>query len=430
MLDSISKHYFSAAIGWLSRLVSAGSQIVTIPIIFHYLGVHDYAVFVIIAGLIAWFNLSDFGIGYALQNKLSEQRALQKEYKTLLAKANHLIFWLFIVEVISFSALSPWLQKKLFVSVSSNLPWPVFAATGSLYLALSMFGIAYKVLFAEQKAYIAYLYQLFGVLASILLSVLFSRYVPEHRLAVITVGWVLPQALAALIAFIQVFPFRRSSLDLPFYFALIASAWRFSAFSFFSALVLAVDYIIASRVLSAIDIIIYNSISRVFNVIYFGYSALLAVIWPVMAEALVKAESTLVHEANRLLLRNIAIGVVCIMLFTGLLAYFREYVAHFIGSSEINIHILVVVLFGIYYSLRVWTDTYAMALQAANRMKVFLYAVPVQAALSIVLLYFLGKMYGLAGMMVGMVLCFALTVSWLLPMVHSFNVKQVLSGNS
>ncbi|OZA16002.1 MAG: hypothetical protein B7Y05_01790, partial [Polynucleobacter sp. 24-46-87] len=80
LVIKIPKHIVIACSAWLSRLCTASVQFLVIGILLPYLGKDDYAVFVLIVGLMGWFSLVDMGLGNSIQNFIAESRGRKKNY--------------------------------------------------------------------------------------------------------------------------------------------------------------------------------------------------------------------------------------------------------------------------------------------------------------------------------------------------------------
>jgi hypothetical protein len=86
-------------------------------------------------------------------------------------------------------------------------------------------------------------------------------------------------------------------------------------------------------------------------------------------------------------------------------------------GSGIAVSATLIVGFGIYYSIRVWTDTLAIVLQSMTKLLPLWLSVPVQAALSIGVQWYCVPRYGLYGVLAGLIVSFVLTVAWVFPLV-------------
>jgi O-antigen/teichoic acid export membrane protein len=182
--------------------------------------------------------------------------------------------------------------------------------------------------------------------------------------------------------------------------------------------VLAIDYLVIVKLLSATDIVTYNIVNKVFIMMLFGYSAVLSALWPVLAEKYARKTIEDARLAAKELKRSILMGMLYMILMTGLVVFFRDTIVHvFRIQQAITMPIALLLIFGAYGCIRVWTDTYATALQARSLMKIFLIQTPLQAIIAIALMLWLAH-YGLMGIMVALILSFVTIPCWVLPYYH------------
>ncbi|WP_234832128.1 glycosyltransferase, partial [Salmonella enterica] len=148
-------------------------------------------------------------------------------------------------------------------------------------------------------------------------------------------------------------------------------------FSSLSIIVLQTDYIVMSQKLSAADIIKYTVTMKIFGLMFFIYTAVLQALWPVCAELRVKMQWRKLH---RIIFLNIIGGVFFIGLGTLFIYVLKDYIYSIIANGiDYNISEVVFVLLAVYFSIRVWCDTFAMLLQSMNQLKILWLIVPCQA---------------------------------------------------
>jgi O-antigen/teichoic acid export membrane protein len=87
-----------------------------------------------------------------------------------------------------------------------------------------------------------------------------------------------------------------------------------------------------------------------------------------------------------------------------------------------------VLLLGVYYVVRVWTDSLATVLMSMSYLRPFWLLVPVQALLSAVLQWVLIPKLGIYGVVFGIIGSFLLTVSWGLPLAYFRRAEQHLDA--
>jgi O-antigen/teichoic acid export membrane protein len=86
--------------GIFFQLISAGNQILLLPIFLYFWGLEKYGVWLVIVVISSWFSLLDFGMGHYLPNKLSKlkNREKIKEYSYIL----QMLVPLFLIKSIIF----------------------------------------------------------------------------------------------------------------------------------------------------------------------------------------------------------------------------------------------------------------------------------------------------------------------------------------
>ncbi len=422
----IPGHLWVASSGWISRIINAGIQIISIPILFKVLGLEEYAAFSIIIGLIAWFNLADLGLGTTLQNMISEYRVKNQDIQVLLSKIPALIFFLLIIECILFVLISSPLQRFLFANLNFQANILILPIAGVLYLICAIFSVSYKYLFAQHQGYLAYFYQTLGNIIGFLLILWLYFFKIKVTLLSSLVLWILPQTIFAIVPFFLMTPMRDffSSIDFIFYKRLLGQSWKFFFVMLTANGVLAIDYIIISHILSAQDIINYSTINRIYALISFGYGAVLLAIWPVLAEKYMANDVKSNLSANKEILTTIAGGIIYVMLATLMFLLAKPLILKILGlSGKIELSDYLVLLFCIYTCLRVWVDTHTVALQSRGKMRLFIWTTPLQAIITIPMMIIGVKMLGLYGVIWALILSFLFTSAWIVPLMHYRSLK-------
>jgi len=184
-------------------------------------------------------------------------------------------------------------------------------------------------------------------------------------------------------------------------------------FAVLAAITLKVDYIVMSQVLRGDDIVSYNIASMIFTSIFFIYAALLAALWPSCAEAIARNQW---HEIGGYLRRYISLGIVLIVIATSLIAFLRPQILHLLSpKTPVSLGLGLISVFGVYFVIRVWTDTFGMILQSISAMKIFLIAVPIEAAIAVALQILFVRRFGPMGIPAALIVAYLCTVSWIMP---------------
>lgn len=419
---ALSSHLFVALSSWVSKAIVAGVQVISIRYLLSSLGEEQYAIFSLLSGLLIWCSISDLGVGSSLQNFISEARANKEKYddymKTgIVMSISSCLLFIFLYIVMSKLTASFYLSSFSVIDIEAKQKFFIIASIVFIFVGVG--NVAYKTLFAEMVGWKANVYNAISyVIGFIAIWYLSYKGLPIS----------IDDALIALygpVGFIS-FSYLIYRLftawkgQLRFYIAkkIINRGAGFFIFSFLSILVLQADYIVISQKLSPGDIVKYTVIMKLFGLVFFIYSALLQALWPVCAEYRVKGEW---EKLNKLIYKNISAGVLFICASSCVLYIYQTEVISLLSKGDnYAFDISIFILLALYFSVRVWTDTFAMLLQSMNYLKILWTLVPVQVILCGLLQWFLADYSGINGVLLGLTLSFLLTVAWGLPFAYKY----------
>ncbi|PKX84837.1 MATE family efflux transporter, partial [Pectobacterium peruviense] len=410
---------------WVAKIVIALSQVASIRYLLDMMGEKGYAAFVLLSGLLVWGGIADFGIGSSLQNYISESRARGENYNQYIKASFDIVFlgMLFLVLILYVSSdfLSGiYLSNFSYLEIGNK--GNVFFVASVIFCSVGIGSIICKIWFAEQAGWkanavnaVSYLFGFFGVWFAhkmhMGLSVKLSLAIMFIPLSFFTMFFLVNRYLKDI----------NGDVKVKDYVALIKRGRGFFFFALLSVLVLQADYIVMSQKLSASDIVVYSVLMKIFSLLFFIYSAVLQALWPVCAELCVGKNW---ERLNKIVIINIILGSVFIFLFTFFIFLIKDEIIPFISTKiDLNINYSVFLMFGAYFIIRVWCDTFAMLLQSMNYLKPLLYLVPIQVVVGFSAQWFFTEKYGIVGMLLGLSLSFIATVVWGLPYFYCKLIK-------
>ncbi|PYK31131.1 MAG: hypothetical protein DME57_04880 [Verrucomicrobia bacterium] len=392
---AVPRHLWVAISAWISRAVVAVVSLAAIRILLQSLGTDQYSVFAILSGLTGWFFLADLGTGFAAQNFISERRAKNEPYSDFIAAGTILSLALMTIAAALIFLAAPVASRFLFaqyVDLSLTQKRDLFLIVGLFSSVVALAGFVNKVWYARQLGFLANVAPAIGpVIGFILIKLVAASAVPD-KLYWSCVAFFAPPAILMMIAAATLLPsISRQSFttiwqDIKLILRRGRGHWLFAVLA---AITLKIDYIVMSQSLSGRDIVSYNIASMIFTSIFFIYAAMLAALWPSCAEAIATDRW---HEIGGYLRRYIALGILLISLGLGLIW-----------------------LFGVYFVIRVWTDTFGMILQSISAMKIFLIAVPIEAGIAVALQILFVRRFGTIGIPAALIVAYLCTVSWIMP---------------
>ncbi|MDM2941658.1 MULTISPECIES: MATE family efflux transporter [unclassified Citrobacter] len=424
-LANVPKHLIIAASSWLSKIIIASVQLVSIKFLLEILGEESYAIFTLLTGLLIWFSIADIGVGSSLQNYISELRVKNESYDSYIKAAIHILFASLIIFSGTLFLLSGKVSSLYLSSFSyemkNGLATPFFIAS-VIFITVGIGNVVYKILFAEQLGWKANAINAASYMLG-LLGVFLIRYLNLN--ANITTSLIALYAPVALLPILytlyRYIKIIKIDVSLDNYKSLLSRSTGFLMFSFLSILVLQADYIVISQKLSATDIVKYTVTMKIFGLVFFIYTAVLQALWPLCAELRVKMQW---EKLNKLVFINVFGGVLFISCSTLFIFIFKSYIYSIIAKNiDYRISGMAFVLLAVYFSLRVWCDTFAMLLQSMNQLRILWFIVPCQALIGGAAQWILAGSYGIVGILWGLIISFALTVFWGLPVYYIYKIK-------
>lgn len=404
---------------WMARILQAVLQIYIIRLLTTILNLDEYAMYTLLVALASWIYLSDFGLGVSLQNFISECRAKDKDFSPYIGNVTFLLIILFVILSAVFYAASIYMAPIYLNSFDIPLQSKVFLVyTASLmYLIIALSSIVYKIYYAIHKGYISNIMPAISTIITFILLILVEQYNTflSHKLLYALIFSLIPQAI---ISFLCMFLFLKRErifivCDLSILVSIVKRSLGFWLFGLLATITLQADYFIASNFLNSNDIVLYNTLMRLYALGFFVYNSILLALWPIVNENINRGQ---IEQVLSHLKKYIPLGVLFIVFFSFAFYIFSPFVfSVLVKNTTLNVQIFTISLLCIYFSLRVWTDAFAMVLQSANILKPFWMVVPMQAALSVVCQVFFIKRFGLNGLLYGIIASFILTVAWYLP---------------
>jgi O-antigen/teichoic acid export membrane protein len=204
---------------------------------------------------------------------------------------------------------------------------------------------------------------------------------------------------------------------------LIKEAAPFAFLAISGGAIYNIDVLIMSQLVSSKELSEYGVLQRVLGILMSLYSAVLAANWPSWTEALIRRESkSIIRSAAT----TLTVAMVFMLVTICAITLMRDSIIRFFLPNSGAISATLPILFGLYLLTRMWTDTFAVILQAKGSTRIFWIIVPLQASISIALQLLLGSRFGAPGVLAGLTIALWVTAAWAIPRVV---VRQVFSAN-
>jgi O-antigen/teichoic acid export membrane protein len=421
------------ASAWIGRLLTVLVQFASIRILLEGLGSAEYAVFVVLNSLMAWYYIADFGIGSSLQNYISELRAKGQPFEPYIF-ASVLISTGLLVAFIGIQYLiSPYVAEFIlgkFDFLDTNKKVNLVFDSGVLFICAGIGGVAFKIWYAQHRGYLSNIIPALSMVLGLMAAWCVVSSAWDQKLLLSLTCFIFPSALLSLLS-LSWHGIISARMHLQLQGKILRDILRRSLHFWIMYIVAIValnaDYIVMSQYLSPHEIVIYAISSRAFSFVAFFYTSVYAALWPRFSESIARNDWIFVlHKLKQSLsFSALLIGTFTIVSFF----YMNEMATYLSPREEISIPRPFILMLGCYHVLLAWCYGFSIILQSMSNIKILLIWGSIQAVFSIMLQIIFTPLLGIYGTVLGFVLPFLL-IAWVLPRkVFSYS-KILMSANA
>lgn len=406
------RHVQTTVANWCYRITSAVVQIIGMRLLLMTLGQDRYGVVVILSGILPVFTVFDFGLGNSAQNIISAARAQQRDYGATLRTVLFILGTLSVGLTAFVWCLSPFVAPGLLRSAAFISPITacfLVGLAGSLFATQTAFLVVVKVYYAEHRGYIAN-YVLSGASLASMVSIALIAAGRWTSVGLALCALYLPTSVALLALAVPLFR-RLRSVQRMFSIGqetrlLFSKGMRFGALGLGSLVINRIEFVVLGQVCALQDVVSYKILSSICMFIFMFYSSAQQAIWPICAEnAVTHCEADSERRAYRLIFAGWAFAAVAIAGFI----LMKSLILGFLSPRQpIHLADSSVLLYGCYISVRIWSDTFAMLMQSANRFRLLIGLSMPAGMVGLSAQIFFGKTWGINGLIVGLIIPYTL----------------------
>lgn len=407
-----------------SQFITAITSILSVALTVRYLGIERYGVWLIISTILAWLSLSDFGIGNAITNKLSEtiNQNKHEEEQRYVASA----FWILSIVgilIISFGFILgkvvPWTNLLNVKSTQAALEIPL-----AITLAFVIFGLGFPLSITRnvyrgyQEGYYANVWDIAANIFSLLSIVIVTQFKGGLPILVAAVygSRQLVFVASAIFIFYTHRPWikpdprqvRKTNLR-----PLLNLGLMFITLQLCSLLITQTDSFVIIRILGPIDVAIYSTTWKLFSYTSIIKTLFLSPLWPAYGEANARQD---LHWIKRTLKMSLIVSILVTVIVSGVVAIFaRDIIRVWVGTDLVPSISLIIgmLLMQILWS---WTEPFVVFLNGTSRLKNMIFYGLGTAVINVILTIVFVNLWGIEGAILGTMAGYLILSAWLLPL--------------
>jgi len=412
----IKKDIGASLCGWGLRILGAGCGFLTFRQLFVALGPDGVAAIAILQSIGGWISILEIGTGFVAQNYIvkakSANLSAQRGLRLILLRPMYIGL---AVSLVLIAFQGKWVAFVVAGEAASSLKKSpnLVVATTAYFLITNFATSMVRILYAEGKVFLANLIPVLGSVLN-LITILCCSWLGVKSLNVYVFCLIIPSSIPlVLFAVTRVVSRKTSSPDNEVPLPMIREHYSYSIFNMAATLVLRIDVFVLSRVLNTSQLVTYVAVQKLFSLIVLGPQTMLATVHPRFSAMYIKGQYS---ELRTTALKYGIFPSIILLIAALFLMYFDRWICPLITAGSVRHFGFGILSFAlIYYILRVWTDSWATCLLAANKAQLLLLPTIVQGLVSAPFLHYFGGVFGDIGGFIGLILAFLLTTSWWAP---------------
>ncbi|TAK94651.1 MAG: hypothetical protein EPO07_16400, partial [Verrucomicrobia bacterium] len=418
----------------LARIVGAAVSLINVPLAVRYLGNEGYGLLTVIVSTVGWIQFSNLGLGFGLQNTLTEQTALgNKQVQRELVSSTFFALLgigalLALVTCLSFphihwTALFP-PKSDRFVH---EIPTAAALALGC-FIASMVWGFIQPIYAARQELH---LFNLQGLIANVTsLLTLYAAVKFDTGLLGIAVANIGVNALfAAGFALWTIFGRGIEEIRPSWSFvtekatkSVLRTGLGFLILQVCTIVAFQSDAFLIAQFLSADQVTPYSVAQRVFAQLIGLLGIITAPLWPAFGNAKALGDVPWIQRIYRQVNFYFVAAYGAAFLFMAFAGHFLFHL--WVGEASAPSMLLICAI-GLYYFVMQWANNHSILLNGLGVIRKQTFAFVAQAALALGLNIFFVRKLGPIGLTLGGGLAYLAINAWYLPWLFHKTVKSI-----
>jgi O-antigen/teichoic acid export membrane protein len=394
----------NVTISFLIKGASIPVSLLLVRMTINYINPVQYGIWLTISSIIAWMYFFDIGLGNGLKNKLAHSLALNQEeemnkYVSTTYAVISIIAFVFFAIFFGASFFFDW-NKVLNVpsSVTYNVR-PVVMIVIFCFSLQFIIQILNTLLTATHQPSKSSVITFIGQLATLIIIYLLTKYVPGNLMVLVSVLAGVP-ILVMLISSIYLFKtdlkilspkFR--NVDFRFAKSLLNTGGVFFFIQLGALILFQTDNIIITRILGPQAVTTFNVSYKLFSILVMGFSIIVTPFWSAFTDAYAKNDFDWIRQSMKKMRQLwLALSVVAVALFFVSQTVYKIW----IGNAVI-IPVSLSLAMACYVIAYMWQTLHVYLLNGVGKVRLQLFLVVVSSLVNIPLAVYLGRKFGLAG---------------------------------
>lgn len=401
----------------LSMLIS----LISAPIMLHHVNRADYGVLLTLTSIVSWVGLMDVGLGNGLRNKLPEFLA-NKDFRSakIVISSCYATLAIYVGILITiFLLISPFVNWLGVLNSPSSDAGEISCLANIVFVAFCiqfLLGLMNSILFAYQMPAFQSVFTFVGQVLS-LVALVFQVYVFDVT-SVFQIGAVNCLMTPFVLFLGSIWLYRTKLKDIAPSFryikfntvgSILSLGLKFFVIQMITIVLFQANSIIIAKVVSPEAVVEYNLAFKYISLLTMIFNIVITPVWSATTDAYVRKDFAWIKKT---LLQSKKICLVTIFIGLVMLVVSNHVYSLWLGNGAIDISYYTTGLILLYISFEMLYKVYGTIINGTGKIFAQIIITGVISIIYIPMAIFLGKLFGLSGVLVSNVIVFVLNYAW------------------
>jgi O-antigen/teichoic acid export membrane protein len=398
---------------------SIAISLVLVPLTIHYVNKTQYGVWLTLSSIIGWFSFFDIGFGHGLRNKLTEaiSKGQYKLSKIYVSTTYAILCIIIAASLLLFFAFNTFINWSKILNTSPSMA----AELSTLALIVFVFfcvqfvlQLITTVLTANQEPGFASLFSFLANVFSLLIIFILTKTTAGNLVYLgITLGAtpVLVLALSSIWFYTKGYKkFAPSIKFVRFKFAgnIIKLGLKFFILQIAGLILYESSNIIIAQLFGPDEVTTYNIAYKYFSIIPMSFAIIMMPFWSAFTKAWIEKDTEWIKNA----IKKLQMVWFLFTLLAVIMLVVCNYVYYLWVGKQIIVPLSLSAAIAAYVVINTWNSIFSQFLNGVGKIKLQLYSGIWGSVLNIPLAVYMGKTFGIAGVIFSTVLLAAINMSW------------------
>lgn len=391
----------------LSFLVKGASlpvSLILVPLTINYINPMQYGIWLTVSAIVGWMNFFDVGMGNGLKNKLAHSLALNEydQIKKYVSTTYGVLAIIAVVFFVLFFCLSFFINWNSMLNVPASFPYNIRPV---IIIVLLCFSIQFVVqtinvlLTATHKPSVSSLITFIGQLGILIIIYILTKYVPGNLVTLVAVlaGFpIVVMFVASIYLFntqLKEFVPTLKNVDFKYAKSLFSTGGIFFFIQMGVLVLFQTDNLIITKVLGPKAVTTFNVSYKFFSLLVMIFTIIITPYWSAFTDAYAKQDFSWIRLSIKKMRQLwLALSAVSILLLLSSKVLFKAWI-----GNAVLVPVSLSLAMTVYVMAFMWQTLHVYLLNGVGKVRLQLFLVIGSAIINIPLAIFLGKHFGLPG---------------------------------